>query len=223
MNQRETAMPTASAQGGTTLGERLPFLTDIERRKLAGARVGIAGAGGLGSNTAVMLARSGTGRLVVIDGDLVEASNLGRQHYAPQDIGKPKVEALAALLARLAPDVRLTAHRLWLDSGNIPSLLPEADIWVEALDGARTKALFVAAALRAGKPVVCASGMGGVGGYAMARRIMRHSGGLLAVVGDFRSDVADLPPFAPRVMQCSAMQADAVLEWILTGNIKPLL
>jgi len=57
----------------------------------------------------------------------------------------------------------------------------------------------------------------------MKRRVMRTSGGLLAVVGDFRSDVADLPPLAPRVLQCAAMQADAALEFILTGNIQPLL
>ena len=65
--------------------------------------------------------------------------------------------------------------------------------------------------------------MGGFGGYAMTRRVRRMSGGLLAVVGDARSDVAQLPPLAPRVMQCASMQADAALEFILTQNIQPLL
>ena len=65
--------------------------------------------------------------------------------------------------------------------------------------------------------------MGGFGGYAMKRRVLHSSGGLLAVVGDFRSDVAQAPPLAPRVMQCAAMQADAALEFILTKNIQPLL
>ena len=60
--------------------------------------------------------------------------------------------------------------------------------------------------------------MGGVGGYAMRRRVM----GSLVVVGDMRSDVADRPPLAPRVMQCAAMQADAALEWLLTGTVGEL-
>ena len=63
------------------------------------------------------------------------------------------------------------------------------------------------------------SGMGGFGGYAMKRRRL----GRLIVVGDMKTDVAARPPLAPRVMQCAAMQADAALEWLLTGNIKDLL
>lgn len=190
-----------------------------DRQRLSSARIGIAGAGGLGSNAAMMLARSGVGHILIVDGDRVEASNLNRQHYFPAHVGKPKVEALAGQLLALNPDIKVDARSLWLNEENIPALLPEAELWIEALDKAETKACFAALASAAGKPVICASGMGGIGGFAMKRRTL----GRMTVVGDFRSDVANLPPFAPRVMQCAAMQADAALEWLLTGTIKELL
>ena len=73
----------------------LSYFTEEQRRKLAAARVGLAGAGGLGSNAAMMLARCGVGSLVLVDGDFVEPSNLNRQQYFPRHLGLPKVEALA--------------------------------------------------------------------------------------------------------------------------------
>ena len=196
----------------------LSSLSEEQQRLLRAARVGIAGAGGLGSNAAMMLARSGVGNLIIIDGDRVEPSNLNRQHYFPVHVGQPKVEALAGQLRALNPDIRVDARMMWLDGNNIPALLHEADLWIEALDDASAKALFASAAAAAGRRVICGSGMGGVGGYAMRRRVM----GSLVVVGDMRSDVADRPPLAPRVMQCAAMQADAALEWLLTGTVGEL-
>lgn len=197
----------------------LSSFTQSQRLRLQRARVGIAGAGGLGSNAAMMLARSGIGHLLILDGDLVEPSNLNRQHYFPAHVGRPKVEALSEQLLALNPDLDVDARVLWLDADNLPPLLEKAELWIEALDSAETKALFASAAMAAKKPVICASGMGGFGGHAMKRRCM----GRLTVVGDMKTDVATHPPLAPRVMQCAAMQADAALEWLLTGTIKELL
>jgi len=201
----------------------LRYFTQEQRQLLTAARVGLAGAGGLGSNAAMMLARCGGGALVLVDGDSVEPSNLNRQHYFPCHVGRLKVEALAEQLRELAPGLAVEALPLWLNAGNIPGLLDKADFWLECLDDARLKAQFTSAVLQSGRSVISASGMGGFGSHAMGRRILRSSGGLLCVVGDFRSDVADRPPLAPRVMQCAAMQADAALELILTKNIQPLL
>ena len=65
--------------------------------------------------------------------------------------------------------------------------------------------------------------MAGIGMTLMRRRLLFPSGGgLLVVVGDLKSSIADDPPLAPRVVQCAAMQADAALEYILTGTIKAL-
>ena len=191
--------------------------------KFDAARVAVCGLGGLGSNVAIALARAGMGHLHLLDFDRVEPSNLNRQHYFPRHVGHPKVEALAEQLNELRPAPGVEAHRLWLEEGNIAPLLDKADFWLECLDNARLKATFASLALDRGKSVIAASGMGGFGGYAMERRVMKCSGGLLAVVGDFRSDVAEAPPLAPRVVQCAAMQADAALELILTQNIQPLL
>ena len=197
----------------------LRCFTAEQRIRLEAARVGIAGAGGLGSNAAMMLARSGVGHLIVIDGDVVEPSNLNRQHYFPAHVGRAKVDALKEQLVALNPDMDVDARRLWLDRENIPPLLSLAPLWIEAMDNAASKALFASAAAAAKKTVVCGSGMGGFGGRAMKRRIM----GSLVIVGDMTTDVADRPPLAPRVMECAAMQADAALEWLLTGNIEALV
>ncbi len=196
----------------------LSSFTDEQKRRLEAARVGIAGAGGLGSNAAMMLARSGVGCLILIDGDRVEISNLNRQHYFPEHLGMAKVDALAMQLRALNPDIRVDARKLWLDQGNAPALLQEADLWIEAMDDAQTKALFASLALAAGKTVICGSGMGGFGGYAMRRR---RVGGMI-VVGDMKTDIDRHPPLAPRVTQCAAMQADAALEWLLTGSVGDL-
>jgi len=71
--------------------------------KLSKATVGIAGAGGLGSNVAHLLARVGVGRLIIDDPDRIELSNLGRQLYFIDQVGKPKVLALKESLRNINP------------------------------------------------------------------------------------------------------------------------
>jgi sulfur carrier protein ThiS adenylyltransferase len=187
-----------------------------QREILWHARIGIAGAGGLGSNAALMLARSGIGNLLLLDDDVVEASNLNRQQYWPRHVGRPKVEALAELLQELNPELQLQTQRLRLDSQNLPQLLPLCPIWVEALDTPEDKRLLVEAALLAGLRVASASGMGGWGGPAMGKRYM----GNLILVGDFTSDILQAPALAPRVTQAAALLADAVLEMLLGNQLE---
>lgn len=181
--------------------------------RMAAARVGIAGAGGLGSNCATMLVRSGLRRLVVADRDVIEASNLNRQQYQPFHLGMSKVEALAESLRIIEPCLAITARRVELTAINVPDVFAGCDILVEALDDPEAKRMFVEAALEMGVFVVSASGMGGWGGPAMQ---VRRMGDRMVLVGDFSSEVGhDLPPLAPRVTMAAAMQADAVLARIL--------
>jgi sulfur carrier protein ThiS adenylyltransferase len=185
--------------------------------RLAAARVGLAGAGGLGSNCAMMLARSGLGQLLLVDGDVVDESNLNRQHYFPRHLGQSKVLALSEQIRELG-GTRIDARRVWLDGLNIPGMLALASIWVEALDDPSTKRLFVEEALGAGVFCVSASGLAGWGGPPMQRRVLTRKDGSprLVLVGDFTTAAsAAFPPLAPRVMQAAALQADAVLEHIL--------
>lgn len=187
------------------------YFTPNQLAKLESVQVGIAGAGGIGSNTAMILARSGIGRMRVIDYDTVEPSNLNRQHFWPGHLGLPKVEALATLLLDLNPNMELDIRPDRIDTANLPDTLEDCPIWVEALDDAAAKAMLVERALLAGAFVVSASGICGIGGEPLGKRRI----GNLVVVGDFRTGLESAPPVAPRVIQAAALMADCVLEHIL--------
>lgn len=187
------------------------YLTAEQLDKLRHTSIGIAGAGGLGSNAAMLLARSGIERMVLIDHDTVEPSNLNRQHYWPDQAGVPKVHALAGHLLALNECMHLRLMQTRLTAENMPEVIDSADIWVEALDNAQIKKSFVEVALRLGHKVVCASGIAGYGGTPMEIRRLDN----LIAVGDFTSSTDNLPPLAPRVMQAAAMMADCVLQLIL--------
>ena len=190
------------------------YLSPDQLEALRAARVGIAGAGGLGSNAALMLARSGVGNLVLVDDDVVDASNLNRQQYWPRHVGRPKVEALAELLLELNPEMGVEARRMRLDQSNMAEVLPTCPICVEAFDGPDDKTLLVETALLGGYRIASASGMGGWGGKAMGKRYL----GNLVLVGDFSTDILLAPPLAPRVTEAAALLADAVLEMVLGVN-----
>lgn len=188
------------------------YLDTAQLQALAGVRVGFAGCGGLGSNAAMLLARCGVQHMVLVDDDVVDASNLNRQHYFPAHVGQPKVTALHEQLLTLNPHMDATCCQCRLHKDNIPALLDTADIWVEALDDAGMKRQLVEACLAASCFVVSASGIAGFGGPPMHKKML---GQKLVLVGDFTTDIAMAPPLAPRVMQAAAMQADAVLAYIL--------
>lgn len=192
------------------------YFSEKQRAALAVAHVGIIGAGGLGSNVAMMLVRSGIRTLTVADHDMVEASNLNRQQFLPGDVGLPKVTALERCLKALEPDLGFVAHHCRVTGESAPRLFAACGIVVEAVDDAAAKAmLYEAFAGRVGLYVTASglAGFGSAGGRAMTVR----AGQGVVRVGDFSSAVDDAnPPLAPRVMQAAALQADAVLEHILS-------
>ncbi len=192
------------------------YLLPEELQKLHAACVGIAGVGGLGSNVAMLLARSGVRQFVLIDDDVVEASNLNRQQYFPRHVGMRKVDAMEEILLQLCPHIHCEKRCLRLDNQNIASVLETSALWVEALDDAVSKRLFVEHALFQGHFTVSASGIAGCGGPPMQKK---NLGRYLVIVGDFTSDIATLPPLAPRVMQAAAMQADVMLARILEQDL----
>ena len=137
---------------------------------LASARIGMAGAGGLGSNCAVFLARTGIRDFVIADPDVVALSNLNRQHFFPRHLGLPKVEALGTVLRELNPSVILRLEPRALDGPSACALFAGCDIVVEAVDDPEVKKNLVEALLLAGHRVVSASGMAGWGGVPMTAR-----------------------------------------------------
>ncbi len=211
----ETSGQVNAAPQGSELEEGLlRYVRRAQLDALRAVRIGIAGLGGIGSNVAMLLVRSGATQLLLADCDVVEKSNLNRQCYVPADLGLPKTEALVRHLKTLEPALvaQMSARRITRDS--VQELLAQADIWVEALDGAEDKKMLVEACLFQGKFCIACSGMGGYGGPALQ---VRHLGSRLTVVGDCTRDVADFAPLAPRVTACAALMADALLAHVWQG------
>ena len=96
------------------------------------ATVAICGLGGLGSNIAISLARAGVGKLILIDFDKVDVTNLHRQQYKASQIGRYKTEALSENLKEIAPYVELETHTTRMTEQNVVELLKEADVICEA-------------------------------------------------------------------------------------------
>ena len=183
------------------------------------AKIGISGAGGLGSNVAVALARSGVGKLVIADFDRVEPHNLNRQQYFVDQIGEFKVFALKENLERINPFSEYEVHNIFLNAGNIPYIYGDVDIMVEAFDSVESKLELLESWVEnfPGKPVVMGSGMGGYGNNnkLCTRRLFEN----VYVCGDGKTDVAINPPIAPRVAIVAAMQANLVLELLLSDKV----
>jgi sulfur carrier protein ThiS adenylyltransferase len=193
-------------------------ISDI-RAHLSKFRVGIAGAGGLGSNCAVALARSGVGTLVITDFDVVEELNLNRQYYFVEQIGLMKTFALKQNIARINPAVSVVIHQQKLDKTNIQSIYSGCNIIVEALDSALVKQMFIEAVQTKmpGIPLIVGSGMAGWG--KTNEIISRKLDDSLYVCGDEYSEVSDeLPPVASRVAIVANMQANIVIELLMGYN-----
>lgn len=187
------------------------YFTPSQLGVLEKSQIGIAGLGGLGSNLALFLARSGIGKFTLIDHDVVDWSNLNRQQYWPRHVGMKKTEALASLLLELNPDLQITSHFIELTGENFPAMVDECPVWAEALDEAEVKAMFVGAMAGRADFFVCASGVCGIGGAPIRKNVFSR----FHLVGDGSSDMRFVPPFAPRVSQCAAMMADSILEFLL--------
>jgi len=189
-------------------------LTPLQLTKIQETKVGIAGLGGLGSNVAWHLVRSGFSHLILADFDHVETSNLNRQNYFPDQLGLFKTEALAENLLRINPDLNLELWSVRVTQGNVESIFGHCPVWVEGFDETVSKKMFIEEGLAAGKKVIGASGLAGWGDTDTIRTLHWSSG--LSVVGDFCTAVAEnQPPLSPRVGVAAAKQANLVLAWVL--------
>ena len=182
-------------------------------------RVGIAGAGGLGSNCAIALARTNIGSLVISDFDLVSEANLDRQYYFIDQVGMKKVEALRHNIERTGFRNPVIVYDIKLDPVSIRQIYKDCDIIIEAFDDAVMKEMLAETVLSEWpeKILIMGSGMAGYGmsGILKERRI----GDKLIVCGDETSEVnEDNPPLAARVGIVANMQANAVVDILM--NIK---
>ncbi len=189
-------------------------LNEIEQI-LFKCKVGIAGAGGLGSNCAVSLVRAGLGKLIIADFDVVSKSNLNRQFYFSDQIGQKKVEALAANLYRIKPNLQLQLVDKKLMAADIKQIFNDCDVIVEAFDDKAQKQMLIEAVIEhlPNKPLIVGSGMAGWGDN---NSIKTDKIDNIYICGDKISEVSDdMPPIGPRVGVVANMQANQVLEILL--------
>ena len=186
--------------------------------RFSSATVAICGLGGLGSNIAVALARAGIGKLLLIDFDRVDITNLHRQQYKANQIGLCKTDALKKNLSEIAPYTEIETVAAKITEENFAELLKDADIVCEAFDNAESKSMLVNCVLERLPDcyLVAASGMAGMDtcNTIKTRKIMKR----FYLCGDEVSDVdSTIGLVAPRVMLCAAHQAHTVLR-ILAGE-----
>ena len=140
-----------------------PFLTPGEQERFRSVTIGVAGAGGLGSNVLMHLVRSGLERFVIADFDRVSPGNLNRQFFFQDQVGRLKTEAVAENLRRINPDLSLKLHPVRITEENLWSVFGQCDLLVEAFDDAESKSMFIRKTVPWGRPVVAASGLAGWG------------------------------------------------------------
>jgi sulfur carrier protein ThiS adenylyltransferase len=192
--------------------------SEIEKH-LKKFRVGIAGAGGLGSNCAVALARSGVGTLVISDFDVIELENLTRQYYFTDQAGMLKITALKENIARVNPETIVITCNEKLNESNIPEIYAGCDVIVEAFDRDDMKEMIIETVQTKmpGIPIVIGSGLAGWGRNETIR--CRKIDNTIYVCGDETTAACDdFPPMAPRVGIVANMQANVVIEILM--NLK---
>jgi sulfur carrier protein ThiS adenylyltransferase len=188
-------------------------LGETRLAKIEKARIGIAGAGGLGSNCAACLVRTGFKNFTIADFDVVDPTNLDRQFYFADQVGMKKTEALKTNLLRIRASLDLQMLSVKLEPSNIQEIFRACDIVVECLDSVEAKTLFVSEMLPTGKLIVSASGLGGFGSSdeIKVRQLKKN----LIMIGDLSSDIEKTPALSPRVSVAAAKQADVVLEFVI--------
>ncbi len=196
------------------------LIAKIGRENLERVRrtmVGIAGAGGLGSNCAAHLVRVGFRKLKLVDFDVVETGNLDRQFYFADQVGMYKVEALRQNLLRISSDLELAVEVRKIEQTSVRGLFSNCSIVAECLDKAEDKSMLVSELLPLDKFIVAVSGIGGCGSSDDIRVHPLKKNFVL--IGDLHSDIAFRPALSPKVNIVAAKQADTILERVLSHPV----
>lgn len=192
----------------------LRYLTHQEMEKIKSVHIGIAGAGGLGSNCAHFLVRCGFRKFIIVDDDTVDGSNLNRQFFFEDQVGMPKVSMLKENLLRINPDLEIESSFTRVDRTNVSEMFKDVDVIVEAFDKVECKTMIVEAYINSGKLLVAASGIG-CWGHPDNIRVKQVKPGFF-IVGDFVTAIDEAtPPLAAKVAMVAAKQADVVLQMVL--------
>ncbi len=187
------------------------------RKILSKKTVGIAGAGGLGSNCAVALARVGIGKIIICDFDIISKDNLNRQYYFYEQIGQKKVFTIEENILYINPKVKIESHDIKLDPHSIKRIFRHCNVIVEAFDLAEMKQMIIETVLTELPQIPLITGIG-MAGWGNNNNIKVRRVDNLYICGDEKSEIAeDMPPLAPRVAIVANMQANTVMEILLNN------
>ena len=188
--------------------------------RLKKACVGIAGAGGLGTVVAEILARSGLGKLVIADYDIVEPSNLNRQRFFISQLGMPKVHALADTIKKFNPFVEVVPVNERVTAESCSRIFSGCSIVAECFDSPANKADIIFG-LRKNLPgciAVAASGIAGIQSGDEIKTIKISDN--FYVIGDMESDAAaGTGLFASRVGIAACLQAHCIIRLIAGAEL----
>ena len=195
----------------------LRYLPPEQLREIQSKKIGLGGAGGLGSNVALTLTRCGFKNFEIIDADRVDYSNLNRQQYFLDEVGGMKTETLRRRLLAVNPDCAVRLFPVsWTPAGG-GRYFNGCDFVVEAFDRAESKHAFVSFYQKRAPVVVSGVGMAGL---TEKQPLKVKKLGNVYLVGDFTTDTGQgHPPLAPRVTACAAMMAEVILD--LTCGLIP--
>jgi molybdopterin/thiamine biosynthesis adenylyltransferase len=133
----------------------LDAISPEEQLKLAESKIAVIGAGGLGGNVILLLARVGIGSLAVVDQDVFDETNLNRQALCNvNSLGRPKANEAVSAVTAINPGVTVFPHQIKLDASNAEGILAGSDVIVDALDNVPDRFLLEGAARKLGIPLV---------------------------------------------------------------------
>lgn len=182
---------------------------------LKGASVSILGCGGLGSNIAMSLARAGLGQIYIYDYDNVEYSNLNRQNYDLDDIGKSKVIQTKKKIEETIPYTKVFANNLFITKDNLDEISQKTDIFIEAFDKKEMKSLVFDYFLgKNDKKLIMGSGLSGLGDF---RDIRIKEIENVTMVGDFKSE-PDAGLYLPYLALVANLEALCAIKIIQGGK-----
>lgn len=192
------------------------YLKVDDLSKIKKITVGIAGCGGIGSNTANNLVRLGFKNFILIDFDKIDFSNLNRQFYFYDQVDKYKSTTLKENLLRINPDLNITSITTKLTRENIKIYLKESDIVIEGFDTVENKQMLIEEIFNF-RQLISTSGLGTYWNVESikTREITKN----FTMIGDFFSDTdKGDSPLTPGVSIVTGKIAAAVLKWSIGRN-----
>lgn len=209
---RKGTMPKQEELESMMMARHTPHVHE----KLKKGKVAVAGLGGLGSNIAIMLARIGVGHLLLVDFDIVEPSNLNRQHYNISHLGLPKTMALKKQIEEINPFIEVETKDVRVTEENVVEIFDEFEIICEAFDKPQAKSILVNVGLAElpNAKIVAASGMAGYESSNLIQTV--HKMKRLYVCGDLENGaMVGRGLMAPRVQICAGHQANMILRLLV--------